>query len=57
MMISRDQGRLLLPVRPGFVILSITIATILQIHFVRNMRHSFEKTCNFCRTCTATEVV
>ena len=31
MMISRDQGRLLLPVRPGFVILSITIATILQI--------------------------
>lgn len=31
MMISRGQGRLLLPARPGFVIFSITAATVLQI--------------------------
>jgi rod shape-determining protein MreD len=31
MMISRGQGRLLLPARPGFVILSISAATMLQI--------------------------
>ena len=31
MMISRGQGRLLLPIRPGFVILSLSVATVLQI--------------------------
>jgi rod shape-determining protein MreD len=31
MMISRGQGRLLLPVRPSFVMFSITAATVLQI--------------------------
>ena len=31
MMISRAQGRLLLPAKPGFVALSITLAMLLQI--------------------------
>ena len=31
MMISRGQGRLLLPARPGFVMLSISLAMALQI--------------------------